>query len=67
MESKKLKELKVGEWFTLKPIEYPTERQVYIRNEYCREEKKYSVSKWADINYETFKKGETIVYVGFTF
>lgn len=67
MEAKKLKDLKNGEWFTLKPIEEPEERQVYIRQHYAREIKKYSVCKWSDINYETFKKGETIVYVGFTF
>ena len=67
MEAKKLKDLKPGEWFTYKPIEEPTEKQVYIRQHYAREIRKYSVSKWSDINYEAFRKGNTIVYVGFTF
>ena len=39
----KLKELKQGDWFTLKPIEAPKESQVYIRGEYDRTEKKYDL------------------------
>ena len=62
-----LKQLKKGEWFTLKPINNPTEHQVYVKGEYDRTDKKYSVTNWDDINDERFLKGETTVYTGFTF
>ena len=62
-----LKELKKGDWFTLKPIEYPNESQVYIRGDYDRSDKKYSCCKWSDINYERFLKGTTKVYTDFIF
>ena len=63
----KLKELKKGEWFTLKPIENPTEHQVYVKGDYDRANKKYSVTHWDDINSERFLKGDITVYTGFTF
>lgn len=63
-----LKDLKKGDFFTLKDYgEFPDDNKVYIRGEYERSEKKYSCGKFSDWNYETFKKGTTKVYVGFTF
>lgn len=62
-----LKDLKKGDWFTLKPIANPTERQVYIRGDYDRESKKYSVSHWDDVNDERMLKGSTEVFTDFTF
>lgn len=62
-----IKELKKGEFFTFKEIENPEERQVWIRGEYERSEKKYSCYKFSDTNHETFKKGTVKVWVGFTF
>lgn len=63
----KLKELKAGSWFTLKPIEEPKESQVYIRGEYDRETKKYVCGKFSDISYSRLLKGDTEVYTAFTF
>ena len=63
----KLKELKVGSWFTLKPIEDPKASQVYIRGEYDRESKKYDCGKFSDISYSRLLKGDTEVYTDFTF
>ena len=63
----KLSELKNGEYFTRKPVEFPEDRQVLIRNEYDRSTKKYSVTRFDDVNREMFLKGSTIVYTGFTF
>jgi hypothetical protein len=63
----KLKELKQGDWFTLKPIENPKESQVYIRGEYDRTEKKYDCGKFSDISYSRLLKGDTEVYTDFTF
>lgn len=63
----KLKDLKVGEYFTLKPIEEPTENQVYIRGEYDRSEKKYDCGKFSDISYSRMFDGNKEVYTDFTF
>ena len=63
-----IKELKKGDFFTLKDYgEYPAENRVYIRGDYERSEKKYSCGKFSDWNFETFKKGSTVVYTDFTF
>ena len=63
----KLKELKRGEYFTLKPIAEPKESQVYIRGEYDRTEKKYDCTKFSDICCSRLLKGDREVYVDFTF
>lgn len=63
----KLKDLKQGDWFTLKPIEEPTESQVYIRGEYDRTERKYVCGKFSDISFSRSLKGDTTVYTEFTF
>lgn len=63
----KIKDLKKGDFFTLKEIEYPNEKQVYVRGEYIREEKRYSCYKFSDVNYERLFKGEKLVYIDFIF
>ena len=63
----KLKDLKIGEYFTLKPYSEPTEKQVYIRGEYDRTERKYDCGKFCDISYSRYLKGNTEVYTEFTF
>ena len=65
--AKELRELKKGDWFTLKDIEYPKESQVYIRGEYDRSSKTYSCIKWNDMNEERFFKGTKKVFTEFTF
>lgn len=65
--NKKLKDLKQGEYFTLKPIAFPSESQVYVRDEYDRSEKKYWIYKWSDVNAGRFMKGEKEVFTDFTF
>ena len=66
-QAKKLKDLKVGDWFTLKPYDFPRESQVYIRGEYDRASKKYGCGKWDDIGASREYKGDKIVYVDFIF
>lgn len=63
----KLKDLKKGEYFTLKPIEEPKENQVYIRGEYDRTEKKFECGKFSDISYTRYIDGNREVYTDFTF
>lgn len=67
MQAIKLKDLKKGEWFTRKEIEHPNDSQVFIRGDYCREDKKYYNQRYSDINSEIALKGDTVVYIGFTF
>ena len=67
MEGIKLKNLKRGEFFTRKPLEFPKESQVFIKAEYDRTEKRYFCERWNDICDGIMLKGETIVYIGFTF
>ena len=62
-----LKQLKVGEYFTLKPIENPTEKQVFIRGEYDRTEKKFECGRFDNISYSRYLSGKTEVYTDFTF
>lgn len=62
-----LKDLKIGEYFTLKPIENPTEKQVFIRGEYDRTERKYECGHFDDISYTRYLSGKTEVYTDFTF
>ena len=67
MEQKLIKDLKLGEWFTLKPIEEPNVNQVYVRDFYCRSEKKYVCFKFSDGGSSRLFRGDKVVYVGFTF
>lgn len=62
-----LKDIKKGEFFTLKPIEYPTEQQVYIRDSYDRTEKKYECYKFNDVNAWRYLRGNKEVYTDFIF
>lgn len=62
-----LKDLKKGDWFTLKPIATPKESQVFIKGEYDRSEKKYACGKFSDISASKLVKASTPVYTDFTF
>lgn len=62
-----IKDLKKGEFFTLKPIEEPKETQVYIRGDYDRSTKKFECYKFSDIcDYKLFKADKE-VYTEFIF
>ena len=63
----KIKDLKLGKWFTLKPIAEPKETQVYIKREYDRTEKKYYCEKWWDVSDGRYFSGDREVYVDFIF
>ena len=63
----KLKQLKKGDLFTLKPIPYPTDRQVYIRDEYDRSERRYMCGRRDDISYSRLLKPDTEVYTDFIY
>lgn len=63
----KLKDLKKGEYFTIKQIEYPTENQVYIKGDYDKSDKKYCCGKFNDISAYRMFKGNKEVYTEFIF
>lgn len=60
----RIKYLKKGEFFKIKDSE---KADVWVRDEYVRELKKYSTYKFNDINHEKLLQGDREVYVGFTF
>lgn len=66
-QTAKIKDLKVGDYFTLKDYEEPKESQVYVRGEYDRSSKTYSCCKFSDIAAERFFKGDKEVYIDFYF
>ena len=63
----KLKNLKKGEYFTKKEIEFPNEKQVWVKDDYDRATKKYICYCWGDVNKSCLIDGEKIVFVNFTF
>lgn len=63
----KIKDLKKGEFFTLKDVREPKESQVYVRGDYIREVKKYSCYKFNDICDERLLRGDLSVYNDFIF
>lgn len=68
MEMKMVKDLKKGEYFTLNDHgEYPDEKNVYVRGDYDRSDRKYEIHKFSDYWNTRFIKGTKKVYVGFTF
>ncbi len=58
------KATKKGEYVKFKAAE---SAPVWVRGEYCRESKKYSFHAFDDVNKETFKKADAVVFIGFTF
>ena len=64
----KLKTLKKGDYFTRKPIAEPKESQVFIKDDYDRETKKFLAIKFSDAGGAGIQlSGDTIVYTDFTF
>lgn len=62
-----VKELKKGEFFTKKDIQNPTERQVFIRGEYDRAQKKYECTRFDDASSCCYMKGDAPAFTDFTF
>lgn len=62
-----IKELKKGDYFTLKFIEEPKDSQVYVKGDYDRESKTYACYKFSDTNSERFFKGGKEVFTDMIF
>ena len=67
MKEVRLKYLKKGEFFTLRPIEEPKESQVWIRDEYDRSERKYECHNFEDICHFHSWNGDKKVFTDFYF
>lgn len=66
----KLRELKTkapDNWFTLKPIEYPKDTQVYVKDFYDKSVKKYWCYKFSDVNSGRYISGDKEVFTDFIF
>ena len=58
---KTIKELKQGNYFTTKPIEDARSKDIWVRDEYDRAEKKYLCHNYANNNrWKYFDGGKTI-------
>lgn len=67
MKARKLRDLKVGEFFTRKQIESPREEQVLIRCAFDQASKKYPCQRYSDICSFVNLSGDTLVYTDFVF
>lgn len=63
----KLKEIKKGDYFTIKNIAYPKDSQVYVKGDYDFSEQVYICHTFNDINKFRCFKGDKIVFQDFTF
>lgn len=63
MEQKKLKDLKNGEYLKRNQ----ETNNVFVRGEYCRENKTYELHRFDNVNRVIYLKGDSLVWVGFTF
>lgn len=59
-----IRKLKKGDFFRLKDSDTAP---VWVRGEYVPSVKKFSTYQYDDVNHERLCKGETEVYIGFTF
>ncbi len=58
-----LKDVKLGEFITRKP----STKTVFTRGEYDRPSKRYALNDYNDHYRQVFLRGDTVVYVGFTY
>lgn len=63
----KLKQLKKGDFFTKKKIDFPKDNQVWIRSDYDRVERKYLCYRFSDVNDFCFIDGNKEIFTDFTF
>lgn len=63
MQKVNLNTVKIGDYIKLSE----SSTVVWVRGEYDRSSKKYSIYKFDDINHESFKSGNRAVFIGFDF
>lgn len=63
----KLKDCSYGEFIRIVSKNGSIQNRVYTLDEYDKREKKYWCGAWDNIVYGRYLKGDTLVFVGFTF
>ena len=63
----KLKNLKLHDFFTKKPIENPSDNQVWLKTYYDKSCKKFLCTRFSDINDTCLISGDKEVFVDFIF
>lgn len=58
----KLSEVKKGDF-----VRFKIDGPVWMKGHYDRTSKTFALHKFDDVNHETFKKGKTIVFIGFDY
>lgn len=66
-QPRKLRDLKIGEFFTRMQIENPREDQVLIRCAFDPQTRKFPCQRYSDISDFVALSGETLVYTDFIF
>ena len=67
MEKATIKQLRKGDFFTLKHYEEVKESNVWVRGEYDRSSKTYECYKFCDVNQIHFLRPNRFVYTDFIF
>lgn len=61
MKFKPLRRLKKGAWFVIRPYQFPTESQVWIKLDYDRTTNRYCACRFSDTNdFRTFSADELV-------
>ena len=63
MQSQTIRAVSKGEYVKRKP----EASKVYKRGDYCKASKKFELIDCDDINRVVYDKGETLVFIGFTY
>lgn len=63
----RIKDLKKRDYFTLKEIERPNEKQIWVKGDYDKSSKKYSCHRWGNVCSERFLDGNKEVFTSFEF
>jgi hypothetical protein len=70
MEMVNLSKVRQGEYLMRlpkNPETHVTESMVWVKGDYIRAKRKYSITKFDDANREILVKGNALVWTGFTF
>lgn len=62
-----IKDIKKDEMFTLKNIEQPKEKQVWLKSHYDRSTKKFVIYNFSDIGKSKIINGSKEIFTNFTF
>ena len=62
-----VRELSQGDFFTKRPIQYPSENQVWIRGKYDRSARRYACTRFSDLCDVQLLPGDKVVFCDFIF